>query len=379
MKVLHISFWHPNRENPYEAIWVKRHIDALGAFCEQEVWHIEVRPGRKFKYQKYSESGCNHRILDIPFRQWIFVEIISDFMLWRLLSSIKKKKFDLINFHIAYPLLSFWNYIKGSTKQSIVITEHWSAYHLNFGLPKDSKKLGRIKNIFKQGFSLITVSQALLNDIREFSGTEQKRGIVIPNIVNTEVFKPANEKNNSADQIHFFMVSGWAFPKDPVTVIKAFAELLKKHQNIFLEIGGYGVLMSEMTDIVEKLQIASNVRFLGKMSPEEIAAQHQKSSAYLHCSGYETFSVVCAEALCSGVPVIASDVGGIPEFLSSENGILVESNSIIAWTDALNNFINKHTFDSALIAANAAAQFDSKVVGKKYFETLSGILDETKK
>ena len=378
MKILHISFWHPNRENPYEAIWVKRHIEALGVFCEQEVWHIEVRPGRKYRYQKYSESGCHHRILDIPFTQWILVEIISSFMLWKVLTSSKKKNFDLINIHIAYPLLSFWKYIKGTLKRPVVITEHWSAYHLNFGLPKETEKLDRIKNIFKNDFGLITVSEALLNDIRAFSGTAQIKAVVVPNIVDCNVFKPISHLNNDKI-IRFFMVSGWAYPKDPIMTIQAFAEVLKEHKNIILYIGGYGLLTETMKETVIKLGIAENVNFLGKMSPGEIAEQHCKSSAYLHCSGYETFSVVCAEALCSGVPVIASAVGGITEFIGPEDGILVQTHNEKAWLSAINDFINSQHFDSNEIAARAAARFDSKIVGKKYFDTLSGFLDDFKK
>lgn len=378
MKALHISFWYPNRENPYEAIWVKRHIEALGAFCEQEVWHIEVRPGRKYRYQKYSESGCHHRILDVPFTQWILVEIISAFMLWKVLTSFRKKNFDLINIHIAYPLLSFWKQIKGALRRPIVITEHWSAYHLNFGLPKETKKLNRIKNIFKNDFGLITVSEALLNDIRAFSRTAQIKAIVVPNIVDCNVFKPSSHLNNDKI-IRFFMVSGWAYPKDPIMAIQAFAKVLKEHKNIILDIGGYGVLTETMKETVMKLGITENINFLGKMSPGEIAEQHSKSSAYLHCSGYETFSVVCAEALCSGVPVIASAVGGITEFIGPEDGILVQTHNEKAWISAINDFINSQHFNSNEIAARAAARFDSKIVGKKYFETLSGFLNDFKK
>lgn len=378
MKILHICNWHPNRENPYEAIWIKRHIDALSPFCEQEVWHLQVRNEKKWKYQKYTdESGCRHLILDIPFKQWIFVEIITAFFLWNLLRKSRKNKFDLINFHIAYPLLSYWKLYKNVLRIPVLLTEHWSAYHLNFGMPLETKKLDRVKNIFKQDLRLITVSNALLNDIKNFSSAELKAPVVIPNIVDTAVFKPSESINND-EKIHFLMVSSWAYPKNPVLAIRAFAEVLKSNKSIYLDIGGYGNLIEKMSALVIELKISDHVKFLGKMSPNQIADQQQKSSAFIHCSGYETFSVVCAEALCCGTPVIASAVGGITELIGPDDGILVQ-NHIDNWINAINEFLYHKNFDKNQIAVRAALKFDSKVIGKKYFETVKGFLDDLKK
>ena len=66
-------------------------------------------------------------------------------------------------------------------RKKIAVTEHWTAYYRNFGLPKDHKGLERIKEIFFKPFHLITVSEALKNDITNFSKNRGlKRGVFTP-------------------------------------------------------------------------------------------------------------------------------------------------------------------------------------------------------
>jgi glycosyltransferase involved in cell wall biosynthesis len=375
LKILHICNWYPNRENPYEALWIQRHVEALEPFIEQEIWHLQVRLEKNFNYQKYQDKvGVQHQILDIPLKQWFFVEILSSLLLFFLLIR-KSRKFDLINVHIAYPLLTHWYILKYFFKKPIVVTEHWSAYHLNFGLPKESRKLNRIKIIFRQNIKLITVSKALLKDIKEFSGNSNLNSAIIPNIVDTDIFKPDPNKQESKGKLTFFMVSSWAYPKDPITIILAFAEILKKYDYISLEIGGYGSLIQQMQEKVKLLKLDEKITFLGKMDASAIAKKQQSSTAFIHCSGYETFSVVCAEALCCGQPVIASNVGGIMELINRENGILVHENTVEAWVKALSNFIEKNNYNRDNIASVASKRFNIKAVGERYYETLIDILD----
>jgi len=118
--VLHITNWHPNKENPFEAIWMQRHVQALATHCKNEVWHIQVKTGNKWRMHKYTdEYSCHHHIWEVPLKRWFFLELLTTFLLWRVLFfKIKRKNFDLINFHIAYPLLSYWGWFRSFIKQS---------------------------------------------------------------------------------------------------------------------------------------------------------------------------------------------------------------------------------------------------------------------
>jgi glycosyltransferase involved in cell wall biosynthesis len=83
---------------------------------------------------------------------------------------------------------------------------------------------------------------------------------------------------------------------------------------------------------------------VGKLSFAEAACEMQNASYFLHASNYETFSLVCAEALSCGTPVVASAVGGVPEYLNDKNGILVSDNTVESWTNCL-----KHCFITQIL------------------------------
>ncbi|MFA6504352.1 MAG: glycosyltransferase family 4 protein [Patescibacteria group bacterium] len=83
---------------------------------------------------------------------------------------------------------------------------------------------------------------------------------------------------------------------------------------------------------------AANIRFLGFMSGDELAKHRMESRALLMPTlMYENSSLAILEALADGVPVIASDVGGIPELVQDGiNGFLVKPGSVDDWFEAIN-------------------------------------------
>ena len=375
--VLHITNWHPNRDNPYEAIWMQRHVESLKKHCYNEVWHIQVRLEKKLKWHKYKDQyDCQHRILDLPFNKWFICEIFTFLILaWYLLFVIRKKNFDLINFHIAYPLLCYPKLVKFFAVKPIVITEHWSAYHFNFGLPKETTKLNRIKKIFRHNFPLITVSKALADDIAIFSGYRDKNTFIVPNVVDIQKIDQSNTGLSSKPDLNFFMLGGWTYPKKPIIIISAFADFLISNPNAKLNIGGKGPMLDDMQKAVKEHNIADHVNFLGQLNSKEIAIQLSLTDFFLHASDYETFSVVCAEALCYGVPVIASRVGGIKEYLDDKNGILVSDNVAELWLEALISIKDKN-FDPKMISEKAVERFGIEAVGSIYYNSLNLILND---
>ena len=129
-----------------------------------------------------------------------------------------------------------------------------------------------------------------------------------------------------------------------------------------------------MKELIFSLKIQDKVSFVGKLDSIQIAMKMREATAFLHASEYETFSVVCAEALVAGCPVVASKVGGIVEFVNENNGLLVIENKVGAWSTALETFSN-NLYDRAKIAEEASLKFSSSKVGKKYFKVLSKVVN----
>ena len=222
MKVLHIANWYPNRENDREALFIKRQIETLEEHVEDQVIiHLQVKTGR-FKIQSYHAFGAKHVVWQIPTSRWFIIELISTMLLFLVLLRQKANRYDILNFHIAYPNLTYWHYLKKVFRTHAIITEHWSAYHFHFNV---DRALPRIQRIFKQDIPLIAVSQSLATDVKIFSQSEFPIYIV-PNVV-----KPNFEIDTSVvrNQGQFFMVAQWKYPKQPLIVIDAFKRLVDTH------------------------------------------------------------------------------------------------------------------------------------------------------
>ncbi len=370
MKVLHLTNWYPSLDQPFKASWIARQIRALDTFCLNEVYHIEVVTG-PFKLRNDRGMLGNKVLrLSFPTNVWFLKEIVTSVLvLYTLFIKIKLRDYDVVNFHIAYPLCTYLHFYQNFIKKPIVITEHWSAYHLNFGVNKD---LNRIKRIFNNNVTWITVSEALKVDLIQFSGNTAINAFVVPNIVDSGTFTYSQKEK----QNHFFMVSYWKKPKNPILLLRAFRYFLRKNPGINLRIGGFGPQEKQIIDYIEQMKLGKSIEYIGSLKPEEIAQEMNKAMAFLHCSEYETFSVVCAEALSCGTPVIASAVGGLIEIIEESNGILVNENTETNWLNALSSFItSRDSYNSKVIHNKTINKFSASKVGKSYVSILANARD----
>ena len=110
-----------------------------------------------------------------------------------------------------------------------------------------------------------------------------------------------------------------------------------------------------------------HAQFHGFISKTQIAKEFQKADLFLHGSEYETFSVVIAEALKCGTPVVASNVAAIPELINDNNGILVE-NKLTPWKNAIVNALSMK-YDQAEIAKEFKNKFGYEEVGNMLLKT----------
>ncbi|MBU2915199.1 glycosyltransferase [Reichenbachiella agariperforans] len=369
MNTLHITSWYPTHNNPKSALWVQRHIVALTqSGCNNKIYHLEVNKGDfQLNLGKTEILGNKSYRVISSFLPWFLMEMIAGIMLVWILWKERNNQYNIINFHIAYPNLTYWHWIKRWVKTPIVITEHWSAFHDNFGLPPTTE-LPRAQRIFRQQIPVIAVSNALLQDIKRFSKANFP-SFVVPNVVDTETFRHLPDIQSVPNR--FFMVSLWKTPKDPFTTIRGFAEYTAQHPDAQLRIGGYGPELGKMHTLVDELSIAEQVVWLGTLDSDQIAKEMNTASAFVHLSDYETFSVVCAEAACCGCPVIASKIGGIPEFIDETNGVLLKNK--LDLFQAL-SFTNEHSWDSKELADLSAKKFNFSSVGRHYTQNLSLIL-----
>lgn len=107
-------------------------------------------------------------------------------------------------------------------------------------------------------------------------------------------------------------------------LIRAFADVAPDH-DVDLVIGGTGAATGELMRLVTELRLEGRVRFCGRLTRHEVAGAMSHAEALVVPSRLEPFGIVVLEGWRAGVAVIATSIGGPPEFVTDgQDGLLVD-------------------------------------------------------
>lgn len=327
-----------------------------------------IRRRRKWGTKEFVKEGVKVYNLSIPLGRlpWWVLHIFGTLGLLFLYNKIIKKNGspDIIHSHFAM-LSAIATIIRKKYSIPLVITEHSSEVALN----EISNKTLHVGNIaYKNADKIISVSTHLSQKIKQHFGVES---IVIPNIVDTSIFKyiPKKEKNNFI----FISVGSLIYGKGHDLLIEAFHNAAFDNE-VFLNIIGEGVLHSQLQSKIDNLKLNSQIKLLGLLNRSEIAKQMQKSDAFVLASRAETFGVVYIEALASGLPIIATECGGPEDFVEEQNGILIPTNDILQLSKSMRHlYQNINTYNNQDISQHARKMFSPIDIGVKLTELYNKI------
>lgn len=117
-------------------------------------------------------------------------------------------------------------------------------------------------------------------------------------------------------------------------MIAAFPEILLKNQDVYYLIVGDGSHRNKLEQSTEILGLKSQIIFTGKRN--DIPRLLSASNIFVLPTLTEALPTVLAEAMAAHLPIIASHVGGIPEMINHENGILLPPKDVQALSEACN-------------------------------------------
>lgn len=190
--------------------------------------------------------------------------------------------------------------------------------------------------------------------------------IITNNVILSKNITHSQKKHN----FHFLTISNLIDnPKNISFLLSVFAEVIKEQQNIQLDIYGDGKDKNKLIEHARKLGILNKyVFFKGKINNQNISEIYSQYHAFILLSKFETFSIVTAEAITHGLPVIVTKCGGPEEFvINGENGYLVEINNFKETKNAILNLIqNYHLFDSVKIKQSIATKYSLDKITQQF-------------
>jgi glycosyltransferase involved in cell wall biosynthesis len=239
---------------------------------------------------------------------------------------------DLIDAHYIYPDGYAATLLGQRLNIPVFLTARGSDINLFSRMPLIRQK---IVKALHQATGIITVSQALKQRIIEL-GIAAKKIIVIPNGVDREVFHPLNREEarqklslNSEDPI-ILTVAALVSVKGIDRLIDAMALLTHKDQKgrTKLFVIGEGSERGGLESQISNLKLQDRVFLLGGKPQAELATWYSAADLFCLASHCEGCPNVVIEAMACGLPIVATDAGGVGELIDQSCGHIMATPTV---------------------------------------------------
>jgi len=363
LNVAVLPAWYPMPERPGWGIYVQDHVRAA-ALHHNMVVIADRGPRRHLRelvaVEDSIESGI--RTLRVSYRPSRFRKLLAlgYFVgLVRAVIRLRREGFriDLVHGHI-HQLAWAAVLLGAALRVPVVITEPSSEFAR--GLLGPGKRL-RARLAFWAADLVCPVTNSLLRDIKRCGISARFR--IVTNAVDTSVFFPGDRRRRSERRMLF--VAQMTPVKGVPYLLEALASLQSRRNGFHLDLVGDGPDHAQYVALAEKLGLSASVTFHGHRSKPAIAELMRRSSFFVLPSVWETQSVVLIEALASGLPVVATAVGGVPEVVRDADGLLVPPADSRRLAEAIEHMLDHHCdYDAAALAASACERFSYEHVGR---------------
>lgn len=365
MNILFVASWYPSKLNPKNGNFIEQHALAVQTTeCNVRVAHL-IYSNRilvpEIKFELQNEIPVYH--VQIP-RLLKNSERVKGFMFNRLISRLNEVGFDpdIIHGHVVYPAGELALFLKKQYEAPLVYTEHWSGYKAVNSDLFTEEVAAMTTEVLENTDLILPVSDDLGKNMiaKDF----QRNYWVVNNTVNTSVFYP--EKRDQSEVFRFLHISNFEpRAKNTEGIIRAFIH--GGFEGATLTIAGDGDI-DKMQEYAKSLDAdISQINFIGSLDYEEVADLMRSSDCFVLFSNFENLPCVIAESHCCGLPVLATNVGGIPEMINETNGIMIsasDESKLIAGMQIMID--NRNRFSRIEIANVASQRYSFDAIGREF-------------
>lgn len=285
----------------------------------------------------------------------------------------------IVHAHVGYPEGAAAASAAAHLGVPLVVTEHASVVESFLANPVIR---ARYLETVLGAARVIAVSRVLAAELQAAIPALEGRLTVIPNAVAINDFRPVPASEREPAEL--LWVGHRKEAKGIATLLRAFKLVLDTRPDATLRLIGRSTNDAEETGwhrLAGELGVAGAVQFEPPADRAGVAAAMSRATCFVHPSTRETFGVVAVEALASGLPVVATDSGGVAEVLGDDPeslGALVPASDPSALATAIVRTLErKETFDPAAIRAYAERRFGATAVASQIVGLYEEVLAES--
>ncbi|MBF0468369.1 MAG: glycosyltransferase family 4 protein [Desulfamplus sp.] len=344
MKILVFTSLFPNHLNPDNAIFIKNRMFNVAALddCQvRVVAPVPYCPPWKFLNQwyqysqisKYEEMDGIHvyhpRYFLLPKVSMSLHGLLMFLGSVRTINQIRKEfDFDLLDVHYVYPD-GFAGMLLGRMfKKTFVISARGSDIH-TFPAFRTIKLM--IQTTLKNADQIISVCSSLRDAMMRLGG---KRIAVIPNGIDISKFDLIQRKKArkllsvNTDKKMILSVGSLNLLKGHHIVIDAMQHIVKHQPDVHLYIAGKGEKRQYLEKLISEFDLEDHITLLGHIPNHELTKWYNAADISCLASSREGWANVIMESMACGTPVVATNVWGAPEIITSPDvGMLMDRNA----------------------------------------------------
>ncbi|EAC5025215.1 glycosyltransferase family 1 protein [Listeria monocytogenes] len=320
------------------------------------------------KYESFSKENRTEeldgiRIIRVPIMP---IKRIDDNLynkrMRQLIKSIEKtEKVDVVHWQT---LNKDAKMMQGIQVQALeVYTNHLSWFRMLY----NDKNYAKILKLIKEPDVIICPSHEIEQMTEDLF--KQAKIVYLPNGVDEKHFMPDDENRLavrkqygiSSQETVVVSTNRMEPVKGMSYLIEAIPQILNQYNQVTFLIAGDG---SQLGQFEDKLKMYTNnsgkVIFTGRLTNQEIKNVINAADIYVQPSLMEGCSIAIIEAMSCGKSVIASNVGGNPDVISKETGLLVPAKSVVALKEAIEYSI-KHPDECKLMGENSRERVENQL------------------
>ena len=374
--ILFLPRWYPHRYDPMPGLFIQHQAEALTSCCEVAVLyvHADINASNRYEIDIAEENKVHvvrvyYKDSQIPVLKGLF-KILKFWKAHRLgFRALRSFQPDLIHVHVLTREGVIALLHKMRTGIPYVITEHWSRY-----LPANRTFHGvcrkaMTKWVVKSSAAMIAVSESLRKAMQDLH-LNNKNFQVVPNPVDTRLFVPATVRREDKT-VRFIHISCFEDrPKNISGVLNAVKNLSCERADFECFFIGDGPEFNLWKSRAGELGILDKIVFFtGLKEHSDLVKEIQSADFMVLSSNYETFGTVVIECLSCGIPIVATNVGIVPEVINPTNGIIVPARDTPSLENALDEMLDEcRSYDPDVIRNTILNKFDAETISNQLLE-----------
>jgi glycosyltransferase involved in cell wall biosynthesis len=360
MRVAVVTRYFPTSHEPWAGHSAYQTLKILAGHCELKVFYPESqypsfltptsRTGRQLDFQHRVE-GVQVEYIPYPALPAISRPLNGFSAYQSILPKVRAYQPDILLNYIVYPDGDAALRVAKALRVPFVVT----AIGSDINVIPDPVCGWLTRRVLRTADFTITVSGDLLRKVRGM-GAPVERSSAVLNGCDTDVFRPSNRENARfilgipPDAEVIVYVGRLDMAKGLNELVSAVASLRNRRPNLHAWIVGDGPARQPLSEAITAQNASRHVSLVPSCSTNEVAAWMAASDLVTLPSYREGCPNVIVEALAAGRPVVATNVGGIPELMDERSGRLVAAKDSNALAIALDEVLSQ-SWDAREIAS----------------------------